>query len=480
MTQITSKDAIRELWYRGVISWKLHHVQKEMLNSFITQNKEISVIVCNRKIGKSFFLCVLAIEQCLKKPHSIVKYVCPKKNMVKGILQPLMRQILIDCPPELKPEFKTNDYMYVFPNGSQIHMAGTDNGHHENIRGGISDLWIVDEAGFCSELKYVVNTILAPTADTTGGRGLLASTISKEPDHEFVTEFFKPAEMDGTLISFTIYDNPLYTPEKRQKIINRYPLKEKDPDFLREYMNKVSNSGDLAIIPEFTEEIQRKIIKEVERPPFFDSYVSMDIGFKDLTVVLFAYYDFEKATIVIEDEYVSNGTNLLLDRFAGEIIKKEQKLWTHPMSGKFKPPYVRVADNNNLILLNELTLKYNIPFLPTRKDNKEAALNTVRMKIANEQILIHPRCKTLIYHLANGSWNKNKKEFARSPDAGHYDAIDSLIYLVRNIHDYRNPYPPGYYTSTKDKFSPAPKKDYTPAQQTWVDMFKMRSSLKNK
>jgi hypothetical protein len=71
------------------------------------------------------------------------------------------------------------------------------------------------------------------------------------------------------------------------------------------------------------------------------------------------------------------------------------------------------------------------------------------------------------------------KEFARSPDAGHYDAIDSLIYLVRNVQKTKNPYPPGYgFVSREEYFQPQATKDYTPQQQQWLAIFKPRTSLK--
>lgn len=476
---ITAKDAIRELWARGILQYKLHPVQKKMMASYISHNDEITVISCSRRLGKSFLLCLLAVEKCIQTPNAIVKYVCPTKKQVKDIVEDIMRILLADCPPEMMPQFKYNDYKYVFPNGSEIKMAGTDGGHHENLRGSKCDLWIVDEAGFCDELQYVVNSILAPTADTTGGRGILASTPSKSIDHEFIELFLEPAEIKGKLIKYVIYDNPLLSKAKIQEIIDRFPLKEKDPEFRREYLCEVITNNNLSVIPEFTKEMQVEIVKDLARAPFFDAYVSMDIGFKDLTVVLFAYYDFKNGILVVEDELVQDGRVLLIQKFADDIRKKEETLWTSPLSGEFKPPFMRVADNNNLIMLNQLTYQHNMLFIPTAKDNKDAHLNNVRMMIANKQLIINPRCKTLIYHLQNGRWNRAMKEFARSPDAGHYDAIDSLIYLVRNVQKNKNPYPPGYgFMSREDYFSPKAKTDYTPQQQKWADMFRPKSSLK--
>jgi len=50
----------------------------------------------------------------------------------------------------------------------------------------------------------------------------------------------------------------------------------------------------------------------------------------------------------------------------------------------------------------------------------------------------------LIFHLKNATWNKNKTDYERSLDGGHYDLIDALAYLIRNIAYTRNPYPKGY------------------------------------
>ncbi len=458
-----------------------------MLSALLNHNEEITVITCSRQIGKTYFLCVLAIEQCLKNPNSIVKFVCPKKSQVRSNLQPKMRELFKDCPPELKPDYKTNEHIYLFPNGSQIQMAGTDNGHYESLRGTSCHLWIIDEAGFCQDLSDVVNSVLSPTTDTTGGRGILVSTPSASSDHEFITDFVNPAAQEQKLIKYTIYDSPLISKEKLQKIINRYPLKEKDPRFRREYLCEIQNNGDLAIVPEFTTDLEAKIVREPPRPAFYDAYVSMDIGGKDLTVVLFGYWDFLKATLVIEDELVfgkamgNDIRELRIDDFAKTVHQMEQKLWSSPTTGEFKPPTLRVADNNNIIFLNDLTYKHNLQFLATRKDNREAAINSMRQLIAEERIIIHPKCKTLIGHLKNGTWAKNKKDFARSAKNGHYDAIPALYYLVRNIQETKNPYPKGYMTPNQfnthqNKNPNAP----TDAQQSWINLFKTRSSMPGK
>lgn len=447
-SEISRKQAIKILWKKGILKWKLHKLQKKIYDEYYAGNDYITTLLISRQTGKSFLMCILAIETCLKKPNAIVKYACPKQKMVKTILKPIMRQILEDCPPEIKPEYKENDKLYVFPNGSEIQMAGCDNQNYDNIRGGKSDLWIVDEAGFCNELDTVVYNVLSPTTTTTDGRGILASTPDPDaPEHPFVKDFVEPAKAQGRLHLYTIHDNPLINEERRQAIINQYPNGVSNPKFRAEYLCEIIRSYENTVIPEFDDDTQKIIVtSDYERPSYFDAYLAMDIGGKDFTVVLFAYYDFIKNTVVVEDEFVlrerqNTGT------IAKNIKDKCANLWEE------KPPYLMFADNNNLILLNDLQMAHGLNFIPSRKDNKEAAIHQLRLKIMNHEIIIHPRCATLIYHLQYATWAKKSekaisasgyKQFARSADAGHFDAVDAMIYLVRNVVYGKNPFPAGH------------------------------------
>ena len=139
-----------------------------------------------------------------------------------------------------------------------------------------------------------------------------------------------------------------------------------------------------------------------------------------------------------------SGKELITDSLAKNIKEIEAKHWTDLKSGNLKPPMLRVSDNNNLMLLNELQLNHGILFLPARKDGLDAALNHTRMIIKQKRLIIHPRCTTLINHLEAGIWNRSRNSFARSSDKGHFDAIHSLIYLLRHIDFTRNPYPSNY------------------------------------
>lgn len=440
-----------KLWLRGDLSWKLDNTQSQVYNFYKESKSRIVVWNISRRVGKTYTLMILAIEECIKHPNTIIKYILPQQKMARQISKQIMREITIDSPPETKPEYKTNENIFAFPNGSEIQLAGTDNGNHEKLRGGASQMCIVDEAGFCSELGYVVRSVLMPTTITTGGKILLSSTPPKSPDHEFV-HFVEQAGIDGSLITKTIYDaieenkanpRPGLTYKDLETYKSQYPSGDKNTEFQREYLCRIVTEASSAVIPELTPEIEKDLFVDWMRPPHYDTYVSMDIGVRDLTVVLFGYYDFKNNVVVIEDEFVMNGNQMTTDKLARAIKEKELKLWYNSLDGNEVRPYKRVSDHN-LVLLNDLRNLHGLNFYPVEKTDKTGAINKLRMMIDSRQLVVNPKCNVLRTHLKHATWDKNKNDFTRSADNGHYDALMACVYLVRSVNYAKNPYPAGY------------------------------------
>jgi hypothetical protein len=450
----TKEQAIEQLWKMGELSWKLKGKQKDVYETIKNDPNDVVTLLISRRYGKSFLNCILAVETCIKNPNAIIKYACPQQRQVKTVIKPIMREIFKDAPSEynVSEMWKEQDKVYKFPNGSEIQLAGTDNGNAENLRGGYANLLICDEAGFMDDIEYVINSILLPTTDTTDGRLILTSTPNyKDPQHEFHEHFVFPMEAEGRLIKYTIDDSPMVTPEKIEKIVERYPGGRDNPKFRCEYYCEIPRSSELTVIPEFSGEVKQNcIVSEIEKPAFFDPYVSMDVGFRDLTVALFGYYDFRKAKLVILDELVMNGAIMTTDYLAEQIRMKEELRFQDEEFNEQIPTFLRVMDND-LKLINDLSRLHNINFIATAKDNKEAAINEVRMWIHQGRVEIHERCKHLIYHLEAAQWDKNRKKFKHLKDSpngeirgGHADSLDAFIYLVRNIVSSKNPFPNNY------------------------------------
>lgn len=460
------REARWALWRAGDLSWKLKGKQIEIYNDLIDQSKDVSTILCSRRFGKSTATLVAEIEICLQTPFAIVKHACPTQKMVKEMMYPALRVIFHDSPPELELDklWKESEGKLIFPNGSMLVIAGTDGNNADNLRGAYAHFVTADEAGFMDDLDYVIKSILLPQTDTTGGKLALLSTPNfYNPNHEFHTEYVFPYESSGNLVKFNIYDSPMLDDNERKKIIARFKKGEKDPKFLCEYMVEVPRSTETTIVPEFYEHKNDILFDESDRnlenpeeslypekPEFCDFYVSGDIGVNDLTIFIFGYYNFLTAQLVILDEWVMNGMEMSTLTIAEGIKAKEEKWFRSSYMDQRLEPFKRVMDNN-LQMITDLKKLHGLSFKATKKDNKVAQINNLRVFISEGRLKIHRRCKNLIYHLTSGQWKQtksSKNEFDHLDEsidgelpANHCDGIDALNYLVRNLDQNRNPFP---------------------------------------
>lgn len=456
-----------ELWRRGDLEFLLRPEQHKIIEALNKQSGAIRTLLASRRLGKTFGLLVMAGQICLKKPFAIVKYICPKQNQGERNLKEDMRDILKTCPIDCTPVWVGKEKAFIFPNGSQIQVAGTDNGNHENIRGGSADMCIVDEAGFCDHLGYVIRSVLRPTILHTKGCVYLVSTPSRSATHPFIVEFVNPLKALGTLDVLDIYESSILSKDDILAIAKDYPGGVENAEFQREYLCLVTEDGETKVIPEATSERLEEItVDNITMPAYYDAYVSGDIGFKDLTAYLFAFWDFSRAKLVIIDELIIHGPSLQgqsLTDFLADGIKEKESMWFNT------PTSVTRVMDNDLIVIDDLHIAHDLLFLPTAKDNKDSAVNMLRLLINNNQLEIHSRCKHLKYHLAYGQWDEKSanlksrkfKHIPNSPDktirGGHADALDALIYLNRNVHKSKNPYPHGYGIPNGDDIFVSPK-----------------------
>lgn len=450
-TVITRERAIELLWEAGDLSYLLTPPQLDIKAGILSDNNKVSVILCARRLGKTFLMITMAVEECLRRPNAVVKYAFPKQNSANKMLKPVMRKVLEDCPKHLKPEYMTAEKVFRFPNGSEIQISGTDNGNIENLRGGDSHLNIVDEAGFCSDLTYGVRSVLGPTTKITKGRTVLVSTPSRMESHDFIQDWVLPYQAEGRIRTYTIYDNPQFNEESIKEALSEYPDGANDPSFRREYMCEIIRDAEKTILPSFTDSAYRDIVRsDYEMPVYCHRYVALDPGGTDLTALIFGYYDYMQAKLVIQDEIVVDGmTNTEI--LAEMIHQKERELWTNPIDKSAIAPYLRVSDNNNAILLTDLQKLHGITFSKTKKDNKRAAINALDVDILRRSIIIDPKCIHVLYHSRFAEWNNAETDFKRLKDSptgkikgGHADALAALMYLHRSVQKSVNPFPAGY------------------------------------
>lgn len=466
----------------------LHPLQVRWHDAWHGSRARKYVIRCSRRIGKSYFALIECDSLARTRPGAIIRYAAPTQKQVAQIIRPNMESkrwgILRSCPEDLRPRWVKSEGSYIYGNGSVIQIAGCDDGQYETLRGAACDLAVVDEAGFIDELKTVIVDVLLPQTLTTDGRLLIVSTPAKSPSHEFHAYDTEALER-GAHQHATIYDAEHVTDDQREEYAAESGGKNTST-WRREYLAEWVVDTDAAIVPEFTD-VASEIVVALDRPQFLDAYTVMDDGFEDLCVPTFAYWHFDRQAIVVEADIALRHANT--DTVACAVRLREMEIWAGrewyerglellglPSGTELEDlvergmlklvASTRDADQRSLHaqalayartkgvnlhrraldgdprLVADLSTKHGLTFGPVKKDDADAALAALRREVQRKKILVHPRARVVRTHFANGIWNKARTSFARSGgEFGHFDAIDSVKYLNREVNRSKNPFP---------------------------------------
>lgn len=426
LTQLT-----REAWQLGKLRHLLLPHQLPLYDAFRgAPTDEFFIALCSRRFGKTTILMLMSFEDCLRKPGTLVRFATDTQTNLQTTLRPIAKQLLATCPSDMKPRWRAKHLE--FYNGSELHMAGTDNGHEDDLRGNMSHLNVVDEAGKCSSLKYVVKSVMLPMTLTTGGKTILASTPSISIAHEFY-DLYQEAKLRDSVKVFTIDDNTALTEGMRVKAAKDCGGAETDV-YQREYMCKWVTSSERRLTPEWDESYVKPRDPNDKLYPFWKKHESMDIGWSDRNIILFGHYNFQEARLYVEREH-SSMKQQTTSKPLGEAIKQVEKDLGWERVDK------RIADNNDPRMLTQLALDTGLYFTATGKDSLEAMLNKVRTWLREGRIHVDPSCKQLIGCLEAGIWNTKRDAFDKSSAFGHFDALAALVYLVRNCDVHTNPVP---------------------------------------
>lgn len=465
-------------WRRGSLRHLLHADQQTVYDQ-IMRTRGRFVMEISRRYGKTYLLCVLAVETCLKRAKNRVVFGAPTLKHAVEFIQPVMDSILEACPADLRPVYNVTTGHYDFPNGSHIVLFGADDKRRaDRGRGPAAAMAIFDEAGFCALLKYVLRSVFRPQLLHSSGRIILGSTPAETPEHDF-SELAEKAEASGNYARRTVWDNSRLTTQQIEQFISDDAKDEgltveqymNSTDFKREYMALRVVDTQMLVIPE-AQEALKHCVYDVERPDYFDAYTVLDFGGVDPHAVIFAYYHFKLAKTVIVDELLlKNGETT--EQLSAAIKKKEQELWgsdcwAGTMRGardsSFRqliealPPWLQLAElqgdneraqpyarfsDNDVQLVKDLHHMHRISFVPTPKDDKELQINNLRVELNRGNIVISPKCVHTIRHIRTATWSSSKRNDYRRVAGEHADLLDTTVYLCRNIYR-RNPYPANY------------------------------------
>lgn len=419
---------------------------------------------------------ILGIETARRQNEGSILIVSGTLKKLRTIVKPTFEQILRDCPDAYKPKYHAQDSMYEFPNGIRVHLCAAEKGHIEDLRGIHKVILVlIDEAAFFGDeddsypLDYVIEHILNPMFIRTEStpRIIMMTTPPDVPNHPCKI-YYEKAQAANCVATFDILNSDI----PQHKIDEQRRRCTDELAWQREYLCKWVVDTNRLIVPEWD---SKKYVVEVKRDELFQyyhKYEFLDTGVRDFTVNGFGYYNFRLGKMVIDDEILLKGEQVRTDILADRTKQKEKELGYIKM-------YRRIGDNNNLIILNDLSgPKHNLPFMATTKgvlnsnnlDEDFGMVNELRLWVNSGRLLVHPRCTYLIGCLENGIWDKSKKAFARSTTYGHFDGLAALCYLVRHVDTQTNPIPALLGLSDQTHHIPATKvetKNYKTLRQAF-------------
>ena len=431
-------------------------------------------IECTRRMGKSSFLLFLLSEHCIQNAGAKAGFFAPVKEGLRDYILPIIDKVFADCPDDLRPILDSHMTLN-FPNGSSIIFRGSNNQTHRIRRGNDLQIAAIDEARDVDDLDDLIDSVVIPSLFTTSGRLIISSTPADTDDHP-LHAIKQAAEREGWLSHYDIYQANRFDPED-------FPLdrietwKKETTDqvaWQREYLALWVKDPTKIIVPEW-EDRYECVPAHDEYFPHYHKYAALDSGVRDKTACIFGYYDFKRAKLIIEAEFALQDAEVRTDKIAERVKATEQRLGYQMLHDRKDPDwpnmqmhervYRRVADNNNLILVQDLDTLYDLNFFPTRKDELPAMINLLREWVKDEKILVDKSCTELLGCLRNAIWDKNKRELARSKVYGHFDALMALVYLVRNVDTSTNPIPK-YFQKTYATHAGVPMNASDPQRHT--------------
>jgi hypothetical protein len=397
---------------------------------------------CHRRFGKSHLGLLLAIERCMRLPGQQVKFGAPTALQAANIARPILQDILLQCPPDLRPRKSRDEWSFTNPAWGEgkapsvLKIVGMDVDQGDRLRGLAADMVVLDEAGLVSNLEYIVDSILLyQFVGRTEPLLLLLSTPPRTMAHPFIQRFIPRSMERGCYSRITVDENADFTAKDEQLVLQVCGERE-SVSWRREALCECIADDNALVVPEF-QAAREGIVREMKRPACFQPYTVLDAGYEDYTGVLFAYLDFQHQLPVVEDEIWVNHTTT--GRLAAMIREKEYQLWHG------NPRRVRRYGDLTEQQRQDLLQEHRMAFSMVQKYDRESAIARYRTDIGMNRTAIHPRCKHYINQLANGIHklrvDGSRGDIERNELLGHCDLLMAGIYLHRSIAWHENPFP---------------------------------------
>lgn len=427
-----------------------------------------------RQVGVTTFFALIYFDDCVWHNNMTCYIQSHEQDSIKKIFR-YVKVAYDNMPEELRPSLDRgggSQYEYYFPEINSRIYVGLENRSNTIHRLHISEVAFQPQSRITATLGSLPPGVMYSRETTPNGINWYFEDYfsnDKSAKHKI---FFSWFNHDKYVLPNTIdeYDTKELKYMERVKNKTGISLTREQMSFRRQKVSDLLSeqafdqefpsdeetcflvaNPERLVLPEVQE--STTLIREIDRPKYFKSYVFIDLGLKDSTAILLAYYNFDEAVLVIEDELIVSYWT------TRQKVEEARKLEAHY---KYEDPR-RISDNDAQQLY-DLNKDYGYKVYAVTKRSKqkgvnykESILNQLRIAIAENRIAINPRCKNLIFQITYGMWNEHRTDFERSYDIknlgivmGHLDGLMALAYGWDNVDFNENPYPDKFEEDIKE------------------------------
>lgn len=412
---------------------RLHEKQIECLKSLYIDNKNLIVVNCGRKFGKSELAAYALWRHALFNPGSACYYIAPEASHGRKILWDTRRlqkflgkasSKYIDGQPnnlEMKIRFK---------NGSFIQIFGSENWAAAN---GLSPSIVVYDEFKAFNPQFHVE--MDPNRTAKGASLIIIGTMPKVGDrnkeqYEALLEYAQTHTKNAAVHTYTTFDNPInMLPERKPAIDEQIAIlraRGEEDVVQREYYSRIVAGGSRAIFPMLEQRHIKphfEMIDEISRDrKKLDWYLIADPGTTTCFAALFvAMHPYTKHVYILDEIYEKDQQYTSTRKIFPHMEAKMKDLFPH---GDIYYDWFKTADEAASWFMNEVLDQYGIYFQKTDKvhNKKEQGLSLIKDQLIYNLVSISDRCTNLV---------KEMREYAKDNNGNIPKKNDHLVDCLR-------------------------------------------------
>lgn len=390
-----------------------------------------------RRGGKSVTLGAKFIHTATSIPKSPMLYMGPTQEQAMDIFwKPVIEMLeTYNIAHNPKPSSKRIE----FPNGSEIHLLGTDSPNAmRRIRGKKYKTAAADEMAFSNgELDAFMGAVV-PTLSDLRGQLILASSPGPLPSGIFYHADVGRDKHQWSHHIWDLRDNPYFQTESVQidprtgKLFKNFAEEElynicqlqfnsnlDHPTFRREYYGQWVFDNQSLVYP-FARE--KHCVEKAAKMPEGQYAIGIDLGSVAASAWTVVYYSsYSRHVYFIHAEKYEN---MLVD----EIAEKTKQLMD-----RFKPIFI-LADEGGLgkVAAQEMRRRYDLPILTAKKTEKTVHQSAMASDMVSGYIHATPSAQCLV-----DEWGLISKDMETGEElkGQQNHASDAALYVYRRIYN---------------------------------------------